>query len=302
MSRNNEKRLGMPNPPVSSSPIPAMAMGDMAQQAPLQFTVPTDFVELPSEGEFYPEGNSLKGTKEIEMYHMTTKQEDILSSKALIKRGIAIERMLQSLIIDKSIDLDSLLLGDKNALMLHARIMGYGSFYEAPIVCPICSEKTNKTYNLEEDIKIRTATQIREEVIEKNLAVLTADNTFIVHLPKMNVDVECRLLTGVEERKLTQLAEGKRKHNLEETSLTDQFRAIIVSVNGNNLPETISSLIRAMPAIDSAYLRDVYKMCVPDIDMAQEFTCPYCDCESALQIPFTTEFFWPKRQLHGGSV
>ena len=133
--RNNQDRLGAVNkgeePPVQQQP-------QQVEQT-LQFVTPTEFVELPSRGKFYPEGHPLHNTEIIEIRHMTAKDEDILTSAALLKKGLAIDRFLQNIIVDKSINIADLLVGDKNAIIVASRISGYGAQYEAGISCPSCA-------------------------------------------------------------------------------------------------------------------------------------------------------------------
>ena len=105
------------------------------------FIVPTEVVDLPSKGKYYPEGHPLKGVDSIEIRHMTAKEEDILTSQSLIKKGLAITKLLQSIIIDKSIRVDDLLIGDKNALLVASRIHGYGPEYNVTLNCPNCGAR-----------------------------------------------------------------------------------------------------------------------------------------------------------------
>ena len=88
---------------------------------------PTEEVTLPSKGLLYPEGSPLKNGV-IEMKYMTAKEEDILTNQNLIERGTVIDKLLQSLIVTP-IDYNDLLVGDKNAILVAARILGYGKDY-----------------------------------------------------------------------------------------------------------------------------------------------------------------------------
>jgi len=106
--------------------------------------------------------------------------------------------------------------------------------------------------------------------------------------------VGLKLLLGSDEKRLTKLAATRKKKNLPEAALTDQFRAIIVSVNDNTDPKNIDSLIDNMPALDSRHLRSFYGDVIPNVDLKQEFECAACDVAEEVVIPFTTEFFWPK--------
>ena len=122
----------------------------------------------------------------------------------------------------------------------------------------------------------------------------TENNTFIFELPKSKVSVEVRMITGLEEKKLSDLAEKRKKLKLPEAPLTDQFRSIIVSVNGHTSSDAVGSFVENMPALDSKYLRGMYARVTPNIDLTQDVTCPNCSNETEVQLPFTVDFFWPK--------
>jgi hypothetical protein len=283
MSRNKgRKSTGLtPNAPI-------MASTDPLQEGSFSFATPTEHVDLPSQGKYYSESHPLHNEESIEIRFMTAKEEDILTSKSLLKKGIAIDRLLQSIVIDKSINVDSLLVGDRNALLVASRITGFGEDYEIKVACPSCAEYSEYTFDLSE-IENSIASTPEELGITE-----TDSGTFILHLPLTKTDVELRLLNGKDERRILQMQESKRKRNISETSTTDQLSAIIVSVNGEDDAVTIGQLIQNLPTRDVRYLRGVYDKLVPNIDMTQEFACPACDTITDLEVPFTTSFFWPK--------
>ena len=119
-----------------------------AQGAGFSFVVPTDFVELPSQGRFYPEGHPLHGQDSIEIRQMTAKEEDMLTSRTLLKKGVALDRVIASLIVNKQIDPDSLLVGDRNAIIIAIRVAGYGNIYDTKVSCPSCGAKQEYSFNL----------------------------------------------------------------------------------------------------------------------------------------------------------
>tara|TARA_Y100000034_G_C6825517_1_gene372157 strand:- start:47 stop:919 length:873 start_codon:yes stop_codon:yes gene_type:complete len=289
--RNNSDRLGavtggqdapiqQPEQPVQNS--------QPAQAQTLQFVVPTEFVELPSRGLYYPEGHPLHNVDTIEIRFMTAKDEDILSSAALLKKGIAIDRFLQNIIVDRTIKVSDMLVGDKNAIVIASRISGYGAEYEAGINCPSCGSSTHFTFDLRQ-CEMTPQEAHREQGLQK-----TEDNTFIIHLDRSNVDAEVRLLTSRDEASLIQVAEKRRRKKLPQSTLTDQLRKIIVSVGGNRDPHYINSFIQHMPAFDSKMMRRRYQKIVPNIDMEQTFVCSECDFEGEVSVPFGANFFWPK--------
>ena len=285
--RNNEERFGV-TPEGSSPPVPETFTPQPAGQPTLQFVAPTEIVELPSKGKYYPAGHPLHNKDTIEIRYMTAKDEDILTSKTLLKKGIAIDRMLQNIMVDKTIKVQDLLTGDKNAIILAARITGYGANYNAQITCPFCNASSEYEFDLSHPT-------IKEPINMDSWGVkATSSNTFLIHLEKSNVEVEVKLLTGKEEKKIIENAEAKRRKKLPESNLTDQLRMMIVSVDGTVDQNYINSFVNNMPAIDSRSLRATYQRLVPNIDLTQEFTCSECAYDGEVDMPFGASFFWPK--------
>lgn len=289
MSRNKE-RLGFEdedileideNPPAAA--VTAQTGGGFS------WATPTEMVQLPSEGKFYSPGHPLHDTSTIEIKYMTAKEEDILTSRSLVKAGVAIDRVLENLIVDKNIDVNSLLVGDKNALIIGARVTGYGNIYETKATCPSCQEQSEYAFDLNEG-----AVTTPDDALEKYDATLTERNTFLIETPMTKAKVECRLLTGHDEMELFKKAQRKAKKKLSESTLTDQFRAFIVSVNGSDDVMTIASFVNAMPARDSRFLRTFYAAVSPNIDLTQTFECSSCGYSADMEVPLTIDFFWPK--------
>ena len=285
MARNNSRRTGAednkPGAKKVDSPPPNMA--------PLDFSTPTEFVELPSEGRYYPEDHPLHNESVVEIRHMTAKDEDILTSRALLKKGLALDRFLKNILVDKRIDMDSLYVGDKNAILVGARVTGYGPSYDTQITCPVCATTNKFSFDLDEP-DVYSGGEFGEYDILEN-----PQGTFTIKTPSTKVDVEVKLFTGRDEKYLMKNAEEKKKRKLPESSLTDQLNLMIVSVNQRTDNVTIKSFIDNMPARDARYLREAYEKCVPNVDLAQGFTCSTCDYETdQMEVPFTTDFFWPK--------
>ena len=288
--RNNEERFGAENP--DSFPTPAAETEtnpttEGSQQQMFQFVTPTEFVDLPSKGVFYPESHPLHNKDVVEIRHMTAKDEDILTSKSLLKKGVALDRFINNILIDKKVKADNLYVGDKNAIIVAARISGYGREYKTRIQCPICTNPSNYAFDLEES-------NINFVDPKSSDHKHTEEDKFVIHLPKMDVDVTVRLLTGQDERRLAATTERAKKQNLPESTMTSQFRLFVVAVNGSTDKKHLGSLIDNMPASDSRYLREEYKKLTPNLDLTQDFTCTYCSHEEKMEVPFTADFFWPK--------
>ena len=137
--RNNSTRTGAPRPNAPAPPIAKKTDNGL-----FSFVTPTEFVELPSGGKYYPEDHPLAGVDTIEIRHMTAKEEDILASTALAKKGLVLDRLLENILV-LDIDPRSLLLGDRSAIMIAARMSGYGNVYETEVKCPFCEEHMDQT-------------------------------------------------------------------------------------------------------------------------------------------------------------
>jgi len=246
------------------------------------FVVPTEFVDLPSQGRFYAQGHPLHNQTSIEIKQMTAKEEDILTSRSLLKKGVAIDRLIQSLIVNRGIDPSSLLTGDRNAIVIAARVSGYGNDYETNVQCPACGAKQNYSFDL------NSANLIRG-VAREDLGVTdNSDGTITCILPKTEVEVVARLLTGRDEGAVTTLA---KSNNL----VTQQLERIIVSVNGDSSTQAIQYVSQNLPSFDSRHLRMAIKKATPNIDLTQEFSCTECGHEQEMEVPLTADFFWPDR-------
>ena len=255
----------------------------------MDFVVPTEFVELPSGGQFYPQDHPLSGENSIEIRFMTAKDEDTLTSKTLLKQGVALDRVLQNLIVDKTINIKDLLIGDKNAIIVASRSSAYGANYETKVTCPACVTTVEQTFDLSE-VKLAGPYDLEDLGVTKN-----DDGTFSILLPITKVEATVKLMTGHDESKLNILRGKKNKVTKDEDlSMTDQFKQFIVSINGVTDKNQVSSFIENMPANDSRFLRLAYKKIVPNLDMNQDFECESCGYQQEMEVPFTTDFFWPK--------
>lgn len=246
-------------------------------------------VDLPSKGRYYKPDHPCYQKSSIEVKYMTTAEEDILLNKSFLKKGVTIEKLIAALIVDRSIDPETLLSGDRNAITYAIRKMGYGSIYDAKVPCESCGEKVQYSFDLD---KVSLYEANESEWPEK--LTKTEQNTFLVPLPRSGFTVEFRLLSGKHEKYLTELAESKKFKNLPETPLTDQLQAAIISVNGVKDRTEINKFIESMPAIDSKYLRMCFKKVTPNVDFTHEFKCSECGFHGIITIPLTTEFFWPR--------
>lgn len=287
MSRN-EERMSAPDlePAAESKPSLPQAQPSKVRDLFSFSTAHTEIVDLPSKGKFYPQNHPLHNKDYVEIKYMTAAHEDILTNKSLIKKGLALDRLIQSLFVDPSIDVTSLLTGDKTAIIIAARIGGFGSDYSTKAQCGACSHVNEKTFDLNQ-------CEPAEFGFEEAEFVGSSGN-FKVTLPKLEVEVECRLMRGEDETQLFNLGESKKRNGLPETPSSDFMKKMLVSVAGEDEPGKISAFVDYnLPTLDARYLRFVYSKMNPNMNTLFTFQCSNCEYNNRVDMPMTTDFFWP---------
>ena len=242
---------------------------------------PTEIIDLPSEGKLYPKEHACSNGK-IEIKYMTAKEEDILTSANLIKKGVVIDTVLNSLIITPGVNVDDLILGDKNAVMVAARVLAYGPEYKCEVTLT-GGEKIEHVFNLA-DCPFK---KLPEDVTE---------NKFETELPISKKKITFKLLSGKDETSISRDLEASRKSGLSVSpELTTRLRHTITSVDGDDSTPTINNFVQNMLARDSIHLRREIKSTTPDIELTQEIDV---GGESVtVDIPMTVTFFWPDTGL-----
>lgn len=237
-----------------------------------EFKMPTEVIELPSKGLLYPESNPLSSGK-IEMKYMTAKEEDILTNQSYIQNGTVLDKLLQSLIVSK-IDYNDLLIGDKNAVMIASRILGYGSDYNIIY--------NGRSYTI--DLSKLEHKPFDEKSVTKGV------NEFKYSLPSTGTDLTFKLLTHGDEMTIKRELDGLRKINKEASpELSTRLKYIITSVNGNREPKVIRDFVdNHFLARDSRAFREYIKTIQPDIDLTYEL-----ENGEFIDVPINLSFFWP---------
>lgn len=238
-----------------------------------EFKFPTETIELPSKGLIYPETHPLSsGT--IEMKYMTAKEEDILSNQTYIQKGIVLDKLLQSLIVTKDIEVEDLVVGDKNALLVAARVLGYGKNYEVII----------KGQEHTVDLSTLENKPFDESSIEKG------KNEFSYTLESNDTVITFKLLTGKDEKIVEREIAGLKKINKESsTDLTTRLKQMILSVNGNTEKKDIREFVdNYFLARDSRAFREYVKKVQPDVNLNYVI-----DTGEEVAIPIGLNFFWP---------
>ena len=273
MSRNSSRKkatAGLEN----DKPAPA----DPVATTGFNFSAPTEHVDLPSGGKFYPEGHPLHDKDTVEIKYMTAKEEDILTSQNLIKKGVVIDRLIDSLILTEGVSTDDLVVGDKNAVMVASRILAYGPEYICDVTDPKTQQVSSHTFNL-------------ADCPFKKLSKNVKENSFEVTLPISKKKIKFSLLTGKEEKLIEKDLDASKKVGVIAPELTTRLRYLIKEVDGDNSQSVINDISLNMLARDSMYLRKEIQKVSPDIELTQEIEI---GGESVkVDIPMTVGFFWP---------
>ena len=243
---------------------------------------PTEEVNLPSQGYFYPKDNPLSSGK-VEMKYMTAREEDILTSPNLLKQGTAIDKLLEALIVDKKVKINDLLIGDKNALIIAARILAYGKQYQFSMTNDDGEETT---------ASVDLTTLNDKEVDFKDLT--EGVNEFSFHLPNAKRDITLKFLTHLDEKELTLEAERLRKvaGGLVQ-SMTSRMKRLVTSVDGDSSRTAINKFVdNELLSVDSLEIRKFINSINPDVDMTT--TATFEDgTEQEVAVEITAQFFWP---------
>ena len=248
------------------------------------FTVPRDYVILPSKGRVYSVESPLYNMEEIEVRHLTAADEDILTSRALLRSGKAIDTLLDNVIINKSIRSEELVSGDKNAIMTFLRITGYGPEYNIEISCPGCGEDSKAEFDL---------TQLNMNMLDVN-PVGEGLNRFEFKMPSGTI-VHFKFLTSKEEKVISDEQDRIKKmtNSPLDHNITLRLQHQLISIDGNEDPTYIQNYINVMNVRDSRAFRKYFDEVEPDVIMKQKFTCALCGHGEEVDIPVTVDFFWP---------
>lgn len=248
---------------------------------------PTEVVELPSNGYFYPESHPLSSGK-IEIYQVTARHEDILSNTNLLKKGTVLDEFLKALIATPNVAISDLLIGDKNALFIAARKSAYGEIYNTKVKCPECGVESSVDIDL-------------SKLVAKNIEYVGAtrgENKLTFKLPNSGKTVAVSLLTHKDESdidaELKALAKFGGANNTNAPEITTRLKYTIRSIDGDVDRLRIKNFVDGqLTAKDSLALRRFVRENTPDMDMNFDFTCPACGHQTKMTVPLGANFFWP---------
>ena len=238
---------------------------------------PTEVIDLPSKGYFYPSGSPLS-SGQVEIKYMTAREEDILTSVNLIQKGLAIDKLLESLIVNKDINVKDILIGDKNSIMIAARVFGYWKEYVVEF------EGEEVTVDL---------TTLKDKEVDLS-KFEKGKNEFSFTLPNSKRNVTFKILTWGDDESIEKELEALEKVGSEiKSEMTTRLKKRITSVDGKTEQSYINNFVdNEFLSVDSLAFRTHIEKCIPDVDMTYKFTSILGD-EKELVVPMTTQFFWP---------
>ena len=245
-----------------------------------KFKFPTEVVELPSKGLIYPKDNPLSSGK-VEMKYMTAKEEDILTNQNYISKGIVLDKLIESLIVSK-VDINDIIIGDKNALLIASRVLGYGKDY------------TFRAYNSDtkqiEDFTVDLTT-LNDKNLDPNNLIEEGINNFSFELPHSKTSITFKILTHGDEKKIDREIQGLQKINKESIpEISTRLKYTITSVDGDTEKKTIREFVdKYMLARDSRALRAEIARVSPDVNLKYVGE----GAEEGINIPVNLSFFWP---------
>jgi len=282
------------NSTASNKEMVELAKQQYEQKQVSDYKFPTEIIELPSNGLVYPKDNPLSSGK-VELKYMTAKEEDILTTQSYIKDGSVLDRLFQSLIVSNGDGLPikyvDLVVGDKNAIMVASRILGYGKEYNVEVTDPFGGEKQKETIDL---------TQFENKEYDGSNQIELHKNEFEFELPQSKRLITFQLLTESKERKVKHELEAVKKQSkkmgdVTSKELTTRLKNMIVSVDGDSDKNVINRFVdNELFAIDSKALRSYIKQIGPDIDLTWEFISDETGERKEMSMPMGTNFFWPE--------
>lgn len=258
---------------------------DVAFTAPSQkktFAFPTEIISLPSKGLVYPESSPLsKG--EVTVKLMTAKEEDIITSTTLIKKGIQLDKLLEAIVVEPGVNVNDITVGDKNAILIATRVLAFGPLYKVSINDP----EDNKPTEVELDLSQLKIKEIDESLLNRN-------NEYDFVLPVSKTPIKFKILTHGDEVAINRDIEASEKVTKQGNEITTRWRRVITEVNGNRDAGFISNfVVNQLLAGDSKALRKHIVKMTPDLDLTFDYTSPISGVTEALKIPFGANFFYP---------
>ena len=250
-----------------------------------KYAFPTEVLSLPSKGLLYPKDHPLS-SGQIDVKYMTAKEEDILTSSNLIEKGLVIDRLLESVIADSKVKLDDMFIGDKNALMVGTRVLGYGKEYVVKIQDPDTTLEVEHAFDI---------TKLGHKKIDYKV-FKEGENQFEYELPNTKRKLVFKLMTHKDERnvenELKALEKLSKVTGIDHT-LTTRLKYQIISVDGETEKGKITNFVdNEFLALDTRQFRKYVESITPDIDFELEYESQIGELHK-VEVPMGVRFFWP---------
>ena len=246
---------------------------------------PTEVIDLPSKGYFYPKDSPLS-SGQVEIKYMTAREEDILTSTNLIQKGIVLDKLLEALVVSEGVNLDDLLIGDKNAIMVASRVLAYGKEYAFEFTDPSSGETREHSVDL---------TKLEDKKIDFSKHE-KGKNEFDFELPACKKVIIFKLLSQKDEKQIDNELKAMRKFTKEsgiDPEITTRLKASIIAVDGNRERKIVNEFIdNEFLSVDSFAYRTYLTSITPDIDLSYSIELDNGDDEE-VAVPITATFFWP---------
>ena len=250
------------------------------------YDFPTEVIELPSQGKTYMEGHPLsKGTVEIK--YMTAREEDILASQNLIRKGVVLDKLFESVVVEEGVNIDDILIGDKNAILLATRILGYGKDYQVDITDPFSGEQQKTNVDL-----------AKIQIKEIDSTLLNSNNKYEFELPIAKKKIVFKLLSHKDEKDINAEIQALNRLSKDKdgvsSEISTRLRYMIEEIEGNNDRGFINNFVKNnLLARDSRVLRNYIQQISPDLELKFDFTSDLTGEKEALDIPLGAGFFYP---------
>ena len=266
----------------NAEPQVTRGMGTYPSHETRNYPFPTEIISLPSKGLCYPETSPLS-QGEITIKLMTAKEEDILTSTNLVKKGIHLDKLLESVVVESGVNINDLLIGDKNAILVASRVLAFGADYNVMVKDPDSGEPTNTIVDLS-----------KIQIKEVDESILNRQNEYAFTLPISKSKIKFKLLTHGDEIAINKDIEASEKTLKQGNEITARYRRVIIEIDGIRDIGTISNFVtNRLLAGDSKSLRKYMVSITPDLDLTFEYESPLTGEKEALRIPFGIDFFYP---------
>ena len=266
-----------------------------------------DVIQLPSNGQCYK-----SKIDRVPVAYLTAYDENIITSPNLYKDGLVIDFLLKNKIVNKDINVDDLVSGDADAIILFLRATSYGPDFPIVVQDPETGEQIETSVDLttlkpkefklkgDENGHFEFVTPLRKDTIkfryltrgqERKLKQVTELEGYGTKSHMLDRERESLLgalsndkVLNESERKSIRAAINtmknwsKRLSDLNDSEytkiMTNNMQLQVVAVNGNYDREYVRKYVNAMPARDSLALRKYINNNMPGIDFNIEIQRP----------------------------